>query len=148
GIEWQWWVGPQECTGTLGDLGSAGGLLNKLEAFNVVRCDPAAWRFLGLSLAGYNALLSLPAAFLAAWAAAIEGRASVHIPEEMRSAAFTSFMTRQTQSESSKLRTCERHAPATSLCPTGVAAGMRPRRCNLRLRRVRETVALPFFACY
>ncbi len=28
-------------------------------SFNVVRCDEAAWRFLGLSLAGYNALISL-----------------------------------------------------------------------------------------
>src|SRR5436309_13083049 len=70
GIEWKWWAGRQECTGTLGDLGPAGGLLNKLESFNVVRCDDAAWRFLGLSLAGYNALISLALAFIAACAAA------------------------------------------------------------------------------
>ena len=72
GIEWKWWAGPQECTGTLGDLGSAGGLLSKLESFNVVRCDEAAWRFLGLSLAGYNALISFALASIAAWAAAME----------------------------------------------------------------------------
>jgi len=70
GIEWKWWAGPQECTGTLGDLGSAGGLLSKLESFNVVRCDEAAWRFLGLSLAGYNALISFALALIAAAAAA------------------------------------------------------------------------------
>src|SRR5262249_2795121 len=59
GIGWKWWAGPQECTGALGDLGSTGGLLNKLESITLVRCDEAAWRFLGLSLAGYNALISL-----------------------------------------------------------------------------------------
>jgi disulfide bond formation protein DsbB len=56
-------------------LGSAGGLANKLESFNVVRCDDAAWRFLGLSLAGYNALISVALAAIAAWAAAAEWRA-------------------------------------------------------------------------
>jgi disulfide bond formation protein DsbB len=30
-----------------------------------VRCDEAAWRFLGLSLAGYNVLVSLVTAALA-----------------------------------------------------------------------------------
>jgi disulfide bond formation protein DsbB len=40
----------------------------------VVRCDEAAWRFLGLSLAGYNALISLALACIAAWAAAMEWR--------------------------------------------------------------------------
>ena len=77
GIEWKWWAGPQECTGTLGDLGPAGGLLNKLESFNVVRCDDAAWRFLGLSLAGYNALISLALALIAACAAAMEWRGGI-----------------------------------------------------------------------
>ena len=26
GVEWKWWAGPQECSGALEDLGSAGGL--------------------------------------------------------------------------------------------------------------------------
>jgi disulfide bond formation protein DsbB len=72
GVEWKWWQGPQECGGTLDDLGSAGGLLNTLQSITVVRCDEAAWRFLGLSLAGYNALISLALAGVAAWAAAME----------------------------------------------------------------------------
>jgi disulfide bond formation protein DsbB len=72
GIEWNWWAGPQECAGALDDLGSAGGLLNKLQSISVVRCDEAAWRFLGLSLAGYNALISFALAAIAAWAAAME----------------------------------------------------------------------------
>jgi disulfide bond formation protein DsbB len=43
-----------------------------------VRCDEAAWRFLGLSLAGYNVLISLLLAAIAAWGAATEWRARVH----------------------------------------------------------------------
>jgi disulfide bond formation protein DsbB len=74
GVEWKWWAGPQECSGALEDLGSAGGLLNKLQSITVVRCDDAAWRFLGLSLAGYNALISLALAAVAAWAAMLEWR--------------------------------------------------------------------------
>ena len=74
GIEWKWWLGPQECSGSLDDLGSGGGLLNKLQSISVVRCDEAAWRFLGLSLAGYNALISLMLAATAAWAAVTEWR--------------------------------------------------------------------------
>jgi len=69
GIEWGWWPGPQECSGSLGDLGS-GNLIDRLNSFRVVRCDEAAWRFLGLSLAGYNAVISLVLAALASWGVA------------------------------------------------------------------------------
>jgi disulfide bond formation protein DsbB len=72
GIEWKWWAGPQECSGPLDDLSTPGGLLERLESISVVRCDEAAWRFLGLSLAGYNALISLALAAIAACAAAAE----------------------------------------------------------------------------
>jgi disulfide bond formation protein DsbB len=75
GVEWKWWAGPQECAGTLDDLGSASSLLEKLKSVNVVRCDEAAWRFLGLSLAGYNAVISLVLAGIAVWGAAREWRA-------------------------------------------------------------------------
>jgi disulfide bond formation protein DsbB len=68
GIEWGWWPGPQECSGTPGDLGSAGNLADQLKSISVVRCDEAAWRFLGLSLAGYNALISIGLAAIAGWA--------------------------------------------------------------------------------
>jgi disulfide bond formation protein DsbB len=69
GIEWKWWPGPQECSGALDSLGATGGLLNQLQSISVVRCDEAAWRFLGLSLAGYNAIISLALAAVAAWGA-------------------------------------------------------------------------------
>jgi len=72
GIEWKWWAGPQECSGSLDDLATPGGLLERLQSISVVRCDEAAWRFLGLSLAGYNALISLALAAIAGWAAAME----------------------------------------------------------------------------
>jgi disulfide bond formation protein DsbB len=68
GIEWKWWPGPQDCSGPISDLGSAGSLLRQLQTVNVVRCDEAAWRFLGLSLAGWNVLLSLGLAAVALWA--------------------------------------------------------------------------------
>jgi disulfide bond formation protein DsbB len=71
GVEWKWWAGPQECAGRLDDLGSVDDLLNKLESITLVRCDEAPWRFLGLSLAGYNVLISLALALIAARAAAI-----------------------------------------------------------------------------
>src|SRR5262245_36309337 len=70
GIEWGWWAGPQECSGTGASIGAAGSIVKQLESFIVVRCDEAAWRFLGLSLAGYNALISLALAVVAAYGAA------------------------------------------------------------------------------
>jgi disulfide bond formation protein DsbB len=74
GIEWGWWIGPQECAGAIGDLGSARNLAERLQSINVVRCDQAPWRFLGLSLAGYNVLISLALALIAAFAAGKEWR--------------------------------------------------------------------------
>jgi disulfide bond formation protein DsbB len=68
GVEWKFWLGPQECSGAP-ELGPAGGLLDRLKTINITRCDEAAWRFLGLSLAGYNALISLALAAVAAWGA-------------------------------------------------------------------------------
>jgi disulfide bond formation protein DsbB len=67
GVEWQFWQGPTDCTGPVGNLGSAGNLLARLDTVKVIRCDEVQWRFLGLSLAGYNVLISLLMAALAAW---------------------------------------------------------------------------------
>jgi disulfide bond formation protein DsbB len=66
GVEWKWWAGPTSCGGALGDLGSAADLLERVQSARVVRCDEAAWRFLGLSLAGWNVLISLALAGVAA----------------------------------------------------------------------------------
>jgi disulfide bond formation protein DsbB len=67
GVEWHFWQGPTACTGPVGNLGSAGTLLERLDTVKVVRCDEVQWRFLGLSLAGYNVLISLLMAAIAAW---------------------------------------------------------------------------------
>ena len=65
GVEWKFWPGPTDCSGPLEGLGGAGGLLKQLQSVSVVRCDEAAWRFLGLSLAGWNVPLSFGLAILA-----------------------------------------------------------------------------------
>jgi disulfide bond formation protein DsbB len=66
GVEWQFWPGPTECSGSGGfDLGAAGSLLQRLDSVKVVRCDEVQWRFLGLSLAGYNVLISMLMAIIA-----------------------------------------------------------------------------------
>ena len=66
GVEWGFWPGPTDCTGPITNLGS-GGLLDGLNKVKVIRCDEVQWRFLGLSLAGYNVLISLAMAALAVW---------------------------------------------------------------------------------
>lgn len=69
GVEWGWWRGPQDCSGPINELGGAGGLLKQLQSIRIVRCDEVQWRFLGLSLAGYNVLISLALAAIALWGA-------------------------------------------------------------------------------
>jgi disulfide bond formation protein DsbB len=57
GVEWGFWPGPTACTGTGGAISF--GDLSDINAARVVPCDVVQFRFLGLSLAGYNALVSL-----------------------------------------------------------------------------------------
>jgi disulfide bond formation protein DsbB len=73
GAEWKYWPGPDTCNSAAAISTNAGGLLKQLETTRVVRCDEAPWRFLGLSFAGWNVLVSfllwitlLQAAFAAA----------------------------------------------------------------------------------
>lgn len=67
GVEWGFWMGPTDCSGPVVNLGNAGDLLSRLDTVKVVRCDEVQWRFLGLSLAGYNVMVSLVMAAIAAW---------------------------------------------------------------------------------
>jgi disulfide bond formation protein DsbB len=53
GVEWKWWPGPTTCTGT----GGLSGGIPDLTA-PVVMCDTPAIRIFGLSLAGWNAVIS------------------------------------------------------------------------------------------
>jgi disulfide bond formation protein DsbB len=65
GVEWHFWAGPTSCYGDAGDLSAKGPLLDHLQSIHVVSCTQAAWRFLGISLAGYNVLISLAMAAIA-----------------------------------------------------------------------------------
>jgi disulfide bond formation protein DsbB len=62
GVEWQWWSGPAACTGPPVTLTGTLDLNHP-----VVRCDVAALRLFGISLAGYNALISLLTALAGAF---------------------------------------------------------------------------------
>jgi disulfide bond formation protein DsbB len=64
GIERGWWQGPDSCT-----LESVGGLATEdlmAQILNapLVRCDEVAWDFLGLSMASWNAVISVGLAAL------------------------------------------------------------------------------------
>lgn len=66
GVEWGWWAGPESCAGMGTIASNPQDLLQSLSEPGIVRCDEAPLRVLGLSLAGYSALLSAALALLAA----------------------------------------------------------------------------------
>ena len=66
GVEWKFWPGPQDCTGDITNFGGAGGLLDKMQSTSIVRCDQPQ-RFLGVSLANCNVVISLVLAGAAVW---------------------------------------------------------------------------------
>lgn len=57
GVERQWWQGPTTCSAPPGAASGQDMLADILSA-PMVRCDAIPWEWLGLSLAGWNALLS------------------------------------------------------------------------------------------
>src|SRR5262245_52720055 len=61
GAEWKFWPGPDTCAAAGDALGAGGGggLLKDLQTTHVVRCDEPALRIFGVSLAGWNVLISL-----------------------------------------------------------------------------------------
>lgn len=70
GVEWKWWPGPLDCSGPIDKFGSARDIMSQLNnRISLVRCDEASWRFLGISLAGYDVPLSLFMTAVAAWGA-------------------------------------------------------------------------------
>ena len=60
GVEWKWWPGPVTCTA---QAGFTGGLPDLSKP--AVLCDTPAMRIFGLSLAGWNAVISLGLALIA-----------------------------------------------------------------------------------
>ena len=74
GVERGWWEGPDTCTaGPVGGL-SPEQLMAQIMNAPLVRCDEIAWQMFGLSMAGWNAVLSAGLAALWLWAAARSGR--------------------------------------------------------------------------
>jgi disulfide bond formation protein DsbB len=68
GVEWHFWEGPTACTGsTMTKATSTQDFLHQLLTVKVVRCDAVAIRILGLSLAGWNAVISAVLAVIAIW---------------------------------------------------------------------------------
>ncbi|MFC6637964.1 disulfide bond formation protein B [Sulfitobacter sp. JBTF-M27] len=60
GVEWRWWPGPTSCSGGGTDLGAldGGALLSLDTPTGVIMCDEIVWQFLGLSMAGWNAVIA------------------------------------------------------------------------------------------
>jgi disulfide bond formation protein DsbB len=64
GVEYRWWPGPQACTGNIPTGLSAEQLKKYLFGAKMVRCDQTAWSMWGISMAGWNAILSAALAFV------------------------------------------------------------------------------------
>lgn len=73
GVEQHWWAGTAQCGGDAApppDLSTdLSALRRALEAPEVVPCDAIPWSFVGISLAGYNMIVSMGLAVLGLWAA-------------------------------------------------------------------------------
>ncbi len=70
GVEWGWWAGPDTCSGDI-----SGGLPDLSKP--VVACNEAAIRIFGISLAGWNAIVSAVLAVIALAGARHQGSSSV-----------------------------------------------------------------------
>jgi disulfide bond formation protein DsbB len=81
GVEWGFWPGPADCTGSLERAPSMNDFMKQLQSIKVVRCDAVAIRILGLSLAGWNVVVSLAVAGLAVAGAARALSALVESPK-------------------------------------------------------------------
>jgi disulfide bond formation protein DsbB len=63
GVEYHWWQGLTQCSQVPGSGGS-GDILADIMKTPMVRCDEAQWSLFGISLAGYNAIISVAGALL------------------------------------------------------------------------------------
>jgi disulfide bond formation protein DsbB len=57
GVEYGWWKGLTRCS-ALAAGGSPSDMLREIMATPLIRCDAAQWSLFGISLAGFNAILS------------------------------------------------------------------------------------------
>ena len=72
GVERAWWKGLDTCSAPDISGASAEALLDQIMNAPLIRCDEVAWEFLSLSMASWNALLSLGLAVL--WIGAMRRR--------------------------------------------------------------------------
>lgn len=73
GVEWGFWPGPPGCAGGPAGIVPSDILSSLRNAQRIVPCNEASWRFLGISLAGYNALIAGALALVALWTASRRG---------------------------------------------------------------------------
>ena len=59
GVERGWWEGPSTCTSSGLENLSADAFFDKVMNAPLIRCDEVAWSLFGLSMASWNALISL-----------------------------------------------------------------------------------------
>lgn len=65
GVEQKWWEGLASCTaGSISGISTADLLNPDVEVGAVVRCDEIAWQMFGLSMAGWNVVLSVALALV------------------------------------------------------------------------------------
>ena len=68
GVEWNIFTGPSDCGSTGSSITTPEDLLKTLEGgIRIVPCDQASWRFLFLSFAGWNAVISIALTAIAMW---------------------------------------------------------------------------------
>jgi len=67
GVEYHWWPGFTACTSVISHGGSAQDVLAAIMHAPIVRCDAPQWTLFGVSLAGFNAILSLGGAAVIGW---------------------------------------------------------------------------------
>jgi disulfide bond formation protein DsbB len=65
GVEWSFWQGPTSCAAGVPSSAPLGNILDAIKNVRAVPCNEAAWRLFGISLAGYNALVSALAVLIA-----------------------------------------------------------------------------------
>ncbi len=66
GVEQQWWPGTSGCgAGALSGAGGLEALRQQIESAPIVRCSDVPWSLFGISMAGYNAILSAALALFA-----------------------------------------------------------------------------------
>ena len=67
GVELHYFPGFTQCTTQVAPGGSTDDFLKAIMSAPLVRCDDIQWSFLGISMAGWNAILSLGSALLILW---------------------------------------------------------------------------------